>query len=158
MTREILIRLAAWTKLKFKLHTKDEYKEPVYFYEREIWWCALGANIGHEQDGKNENFERPVLVIRKFSRHLLWVLPLTSKQKQGHYYFQTNYKNQEGGGEVSSIILSQLRVISSRRLLRKVRTLPEDEFADIRERLQNLLIKNDLPLVKAGVSEPEGHL
>lgn len=37
----------------------------ILFYEREIWWCSLGVNIGFEQDGTNDLFERPVLVIKK---------------------------------------------------------------------------------------------
>ena len=43
------------------------------FHEREIWWCSIGVNLGDEQDGKNELFERPVLVVRKFNRKLAWV-------------------------------------------------------------------------------------
>jgi hypothetical protein len=35
-------------------------KKFFYFREKEIWWACLGANIGFEQNGKNENFERPI--------------------------------------------------------------------------------------------------
>ena len=38
-----------------------------FFHEKEVWWSALGVNIGVEMDGKNENFERPVLVLRKIN-------------------------------------------------------------------------------------------
>jgi mRNA interferase MazF len=69
-----------WCEKKEILHGKDEDLVP-YFNERELWWCALGVNIGFEQDGKNEHFERPVLVLRKFNKHLLLVLPQTSKAK-----------------------------------------------------------------------------
>ncbi len=40
----------------------------ILFSEREVWWCALGENIGDEENGKNELFERPVLIIRKCRR------------------------------------------------------------------------------------------
>lgn len=40
-----------WNKLKKQLHQKNTATIP-YFYEREIWWCFLGKNIGWEQDGK----------------------------------------------------------------------------------------------------------
>jgi hypothetical protein len=42
--------------------------ESLIFHEREIWWCSLGVNLGDEQDGKNNLFERPVLVVRKTSQ------------------------------------------------------------------------------------------
>jgi hypothetical protein len=40
------------------------------FREKEIWWCSIGINIGDEQDGKNELFERPVLILRKFNNKI----------------------------------------------------------------------------------------
>lgn len=114
---EELRSFVTWTKLKIRIHLFDK---KIFFKEREIWWCALGKNIGFEQDGKNDMFERPILVLKKFNHYLLWGLPLTSqdKTKNSTYYISTFY-NQER----SFIILSQLRLISSKRLLRKIRTL-----------------------------------
>ena len=120
-----------WTKLKMRIHVSDRI---IYFKEREIWWISLGCNIGHEEDGKNIMFERPVLVLKKFSHHLLWVLPLTSQNKIGKYYHVCHYEGKE-----YSAILSQLRLISSKRLLRKVRTLPKNEFKEIREKIKCFL-------------------
>ena len=82
--------------------------------EREIWWCALGVNIGSEQDGKNELFERPVLVLKRYSMDLTLVLPITSTEKDNIYYVKIN------SVMASSVILSQIRAIDSKRLLRKV--------------------------------------
>jgi len=104
------------------------------FKEREIWWCSLGINIAHEQDGKNENFERPVLVLKKFNKHILWILPLTRVNKQNKYYFQI-----EQSGEDSFVILSQIRLISSKRLTRKMRNIKEDEFIEIKRKIQKFL-------------------
>lgn len=105
-----------------------------YFHEREIWWASLGANIGFEQDGKHENFERPVLVLKKFNRFVLWIVPLTSTVKDDRHYFTIEYE-----GKQYSVILSQLRLISSKRLLRKVRMVSEEEFTDIKERIKGFL-------------------
>lgn len=52
-------RFVAWTRLKIRIHLSEK---DVYFREGEMWWASLGANIGHEQDGKNETFERPILI------------------------------------------------------------------------------------------------
>ena len=132
MTREILIRFAQWTKVKFRLHTAED--RSVYFREREIWWCSLGANIGYEQDGKNDRFERPVLVLRKFNEHVLWAVPLTSSVKEGKYYIKTVYR-----GCPYSIIISQLRLVSSKRLTRKIRVLPRTEFEQVRASIRALV-------------------
>src|SRR5262249_38516740 len=96
-----------WNERKKKLHNE---KKNVFFHEREIWWCSLGLNIGYEQDGANELFERPVLVVKKFNRDVLWVLPLTRTDKKNCYYFPISV-----GEESSVVILSQLRLISSKR-------------------------------------------
>jgi hypothetical protein len=51
-----------WNKKKKTLHQTDFTD---FVHEREVWWCALGANVGVEADGKHDNFERPVLVPSK---------------------------------------------------------------------------------------------
>ena len=135
ITKEIIERYRNWIKLKIKIHCSEP--EGRYFYEREIWWASLGANIGFEQDGKNENYERPVLVLKKFNKDVLWVLPLTSKDKNikdKRYYFLTKKRE-----EISYIILSQIRLISSKRLLRHLRTIPEIEFGEIKNRVKDFL-------------------
>lgn len=144
-----MLQLVEWTKLKFRLHVKQN--EIPYFREREVWWASLGMNVGHEQDGKNANFERPVLVVRKFGEHTLLVVLMTSQPKDVWYHHKVMYEEKE-----YAVILSQVRTISSKRLIRKVRTISVGDFESVKERLCHL-IKNDLPPFKAGVSEPEGH-
>jgi mRNA interferase MazF len=122
----------AWTKLKIRIHISPERE--LFFHEREIWWASLGINIGYEQDGKNETFERPILIIKVFNRHVFWALPMSSKEKVGKYYYQTEY-----AGDKSTVILSQLRLISSKRLIRKIRKLPSGEFNEIKEILKSFL-------------------
>ena len=132
ITKGIVKFFVDWTKLKVRIHTAEEVER--YFYEREIWWASLGANIGFEQNGKNDNFERPILVLKKFNQYVLWALPLTSQEKEGQYYFPTEYN-----GEKSFVILSQLRLISSKRLLRNIRMIPESEFLEVRKRIKDFL-------------------
>ena len=132
---EYLVKIIEWTKVKLRICRQPH--PSIYFYEREIWWASLGANVGFEQDGKHEKFERPVLIIRKFGGKTLWGLPITTKEKTGIFYYQIQYE-----GRQYSIILSQLKLISSKRLLRKIRTLDEGDFEKIKEKLIDL-IKND---------------
>ncbi len=59
---------------------------------------------------------------------------MTSREKTGKYYFETKYNI-----EKSFVVLSQLRVISSRRLLRKVRVMNENEFEELRKQVKELV-------------------
>ncbi|MEK7066302.1 MAG: type II toxin-antitoxin system PemK/MazF family toxin [Patescibacteria group bacterium] len=132
IARDILEYFTNWVRLKIRIHITED--KNLYFYEREIWWASLGANIGYEQNGKNEMYERPVLVLKKFNKYIFWGLPLTSQKKNGKYYFEIKYN-----GESFSVILSQLKLMSSKRLLRNIRTMPKEEFDKIRERIKGLI-------------------
>jgi mRNA interferase MazF len=120
-----------WTKLKIKTHLSERI---IYFREKEIWWASVGANIGFEQNGKNENFERPILVFRKFGKDMLWAIPLTSKIKEGIFYFDIRHL-----GFKSSLILSQLKLLSSKRLIRKIGIIPANDFVNIKDAVIKLV-------------------
>ena len=60
--------------------------------EREVWWCTLGINVGSEQDGSPEFFERPVLVIRKFNKDTVLVVPLTSSPRRTAYHIAVRHE------------------------------------------------------------------
>ena len=133
MSRSILIRLANWTKIKFRIHTSE--KEPVFFREKEIWWASLGSNIGYEQDGKNENFERPILILKKYNKDMLLVVPLTSKEKAKRYYHKFKYKSKKEIKD-GNAILNQMRTISSKRLLRYIGIVQKSDFLKIKDRIK----------------------
>ena len=122
-----------WVKLKIALNNKKS-ENNVYFREKQIWWCSLGENIGCEQDGKNKNFERPILILKKFNKNVLLMLPVTSSDKRGMYYYQFSYNNKK-----YSIILSQIKLISSKRLLRKIRRIDDGDFDEIKKKLAKFL-------------------
>lgn len=113
-----------WHNLKLEIH--DHHPEPLY-QEQEIWWCSLGANIGVEADGKNELFERPILIFRKFNRQMFWGLPMTSKKKDGPFYFSFSLHNME-----RTAVLSQIRVLSAKRLIRRLGKVSDNVFAQLR--------------------------
>src|SRR5436190_24202915 len=50
---------------RHKKHINDAGDRPFY-HAREIWWCAVGVNVGNELDGTGKEHDRPVLVIRPF--------------------------------------------------------------------------------------------
>lgn len=44
----------------------------------DIWWCSLGVNVGYEQGGTGKSYERPVVVLRGFSKDVCLIVPLTT--------------------------------------------------------------------------------
>ncbi len=112
-----------WNQQKKIINARET---EVLFHEREVWWCSLGVNVGFEQDGTNALFERPILIVKKFNRDVLWALPLTRSDKRNRYYVPISV-----GGADSAVILSQLRLISSKRLQRYMHKLPQGQFKEI---------------------------
>ncbi|MEK7645463.1 MAG: type II toxin-antitoxin system PemK/MazF family toxin [Patescibacteria group bacterium] len=115
-----------WNEKKKYIHGKEYIP---FFHEREVWWCSLGLNVGYEQDG-GEGFERPMLVVKKFNKDVFWALPFTTSHKQNQYHFPIF------GEEGSVIILSQLRLMSSKRLERYVYKMSEEHFREVILRVQ----------------------
>lgn len=120
----------AWNKIKKETHSKDR---PPLFSEREIWWCSLGINIGSEEDGKGEDYLRPVLILRKFNKSIFYGLPITSRIKDDQFHVSIN-----SGDVMGSIILSQMRLIDSKRLSHLMGRITEDESKEIKKKLKNL--------------------
>ncbi|MCC7356244.1 MAG: type II toxin-antitoxin system PemK/MazF family toxin [Candidatus Doudnabacteria bacterium] len=120
-----------WTKIKIKIQHSNRL---LYFKEREIWWTSIGANIGFEQNGKNDNYERPIIIFKKFNKDMVWALPLTSQNKTGKFYFDIS-----NSGVNSRAILSQLRLISSKRLIRKMGILDIPTYKQLKKQLSKLL-------------------
>lgn len=119
-----------WNELKKRLETREE----VYCNRREIWWCSIGANIGAEASGKNELFERPVLVLRVYNMRSVLVAPLTSKPKDDPYHFELRY-----GDRIGWLILSHARTISPKRLQRKLYRIDKKLYGQILSALTKLV-------------------
>src|SRR5688572_27731050 len=113
-----------WESMIQAMHNKDysdwhgiktvvnNDKERPKFHEREIWFASLGSNIGFEQDGRGENYLRPVVIIRKFNNEVCLIIPLTKNQRKGIHYYSFSFQ----GNLTSTAILSQIRLIDSKRL------------------------------------------
>ena len=122
-----------WNITKKHIHEK-EFKG--FVHERELWWCSLGLNIGDEEDGKNEQFERPVLILRKFNQRVVLVVPLTTKVKENQYYFPFVHDK-----VTFAVILSQIRLISTSRLTRKIRKVDQDLFEKIKQNIVEIIFR-----------------
>jgi mRNA interferase MazF len=103
------------------------------------------GNVGFEQDGRGVEFLRPTLIIRKFNNQILWGVPLTRTSKpESPYYVGFHYaplpKIESAPLEASVGILSQMRLINSKRLRYKIGTVHADELNTIKERIRRLLV------------------
>ena len=123
----------SWNKEKKQVN-KSELGYGVFYHSREVWWCAVGINVGVETDGKNQNFQRPILVVRKFNKDMFWGIPLTSNEKTGVFFYKVTHESGE-----SWAALSQIKTFSTKRLLRKIGRISESEFVLIHEKLRGLL-------------------
>jgi mRNA-degrading endonuclease toxin of MazEF toxin-antitoxin module len=122
----------SWNNLKKNIHLKEV---GVFCNVREVWWASIGLNIGSEEDGKNEMFERPVLIIKVFNKSMLRIIPLTSTVRNNSNHVPIRHEGVEG-----SVILSQLKTISAQRLTRKLCRLPNEDYKAIIERLRDNLV------------------
>jgi mRNA-degrading endonuclease toxin of MazEF toxin-antitoxin module len=119
-----------WNILKKKIN-KLESKS---FHAKEIWWSIWGLNIGFEEDGKGIFFQRPVLIIKTLSLNTCIVLPLTSSKYENINRLDIGLiKNIR-----SKVILSQIKVIDTRRLTEKICILDSEIFTQIRKAIRDM--------------------
>ena len=125
-----------WNTLKKKIHKREGHER--YFHDREVWWCSLGINIGVEQDGTNNYFVRPVVILRRYSKDMALIAPLTRTKKDSRFYHVLGTHPLVG----SRVVLSQLRTISSRRLRKRMARIPEKEFTVLQKKIVALNFKS----------------
>lgn len=113
----------------------NERNSAPFYHEREIWWCALGVNIGFEQDGSDGEYRRPVLVLRGLSAETCLAIPLTTSARR--------HPLRPSVGKIENkdahALLSQMRVIDTKRLVRKIGYLDKAIFKDIRKAAREML-------------------
>jgi mRNA interferase MazF len=121
-----------WNEQKKLINARTE---ATFYHEREVRWCQLGLNVGFEQDGTGTERARPVVILKAFSRSVCLVVPLTTSRKHNPYHFPI--------GEIASnkafAIISQLRLIDTKRLDRKIAVLDTDTFEGMRKAVKEIL-------------------
>ena len=79
---------------------------------REIYWVKIGQNIGSEEFGKDTDFTRPVIIIRRLTKDLFIGVPITTTLKNNDYFHQFSYTNKTRGiVENSAMILATINRI-----------------------------------------------
>lgn len=121
-----------WNIKKKELHNRADVP---FFHEREIWWCSLGINIGFEQDGSGDECRRPVLVLKGLSKKTFLAVPLTTSIKS--HLMRPSIGKVEG--EEARALISQIRVIDTKRLVRKIGYLDKEVFERMRKTVKDML-------------------
>lgn len=134
-----------WNEVKKQINNSQNPPEP---REGEVWFCSLGVNIGREQDGKHKYFERPILVVRRWMKDCFLGVPLSTKIKHGNYYTHIHVQDY-----LRTVLLIQMKLIDSHRLIRYLTTVSEIDLQKIRMLLADLIVKTDPPLL----ADPRRH-
>ena len=121
-----------WNGTKKVLNTTEI---PVAFGIRQVWYTKVGANVRFEQDGKGDDFLRPVLIFRKFNDETFWGIPCTTQPKIGRYYCAIGTMDTKP----NTAILSQLRLFSRARLAYQIGTCSQGTFRKLKEQVKQII-------------------
>ncbi len=121
-----------WADKKQQIDSRNI--KPPFFKEGEIWWCSVGKNIGVEIGGKGSLFARPVLILKKLSSTVFIGIPLTTKIKQGTWFYTFFHKD-----KYITANLSQIRMFDYKRLVNRHSEIESEVFHRLKERLRVLL-------------------
>jgi len=121
-----------WNTKKKALQESGEHK---FYHPREVWWCSLGVNVGFEEDGTSIGFQRPVLVLRGFSKEVCLIVPLTTSLKTNPYHVPVGIIERKK----AFAIISQLRLIDTKRFTNKLTVIDQKTFEVVRKAVKDLL-------------------
>jgi len=122
-----------WNEIKISI----EYENIIVgFKERDIFYMNMGKNIGFEQDGKGENFVRPVVIIKGFNKNMFFGIPLSTKMKEGKFYYKFQFQKKDELVE-NIALLSQMRLFSTKRLLNKIGVISKEDFIKMKNEFKN---------------------
>lgn len=120
-----------WNEVKKTIHQSKE----VYFKERDIFWAKIGKNIGFEQNGKGEEFTRPIVIIKKYTKDIFLAVPLSTTLRSGSFFYQFSFIE----NKMSTALLVQNRLFSSKRLVKKIGKINQNDFLELKQKLIELI-------------------
>ena len=125
-------RYDEWNRVKKKISKK---KENIKFTQGNIYFTSVGYNIGGEVYGHDNLFLRPVLVYRKLSSQAFIGIPLTSKKKQGSYFFTFRYTKKT----LSTALLNQMKVFDIKRTAYYDGYINVKDFTKLRDQVKEFM-------------------
>lgn len=120
-----------WNRVKKKVDSKSTGR---FYHEGDIWWCNLGLNVGNEQNGDGNKFQRPILIIKALSSKTFFALPLTTSSEVHKYRIDLGIVSDKP----AKVILSQMRVLDTKRLTEFVCILEKELFLEIKKAIREM--------------------
>ena len=130
-----LEKFHSWNEIKKETHQRDR---KVGYKEREVFWTRIGYNVGSEEYGKGNEFQRPVIIIKKLTKELFFGIPLSTVLKEGDYFYTFTYTTKKDEMKKVSAMLLQLRVFDKRRLMGRIGMIAKEDQRIILQKLQKL--------------------
>jgi mRNA interferase MazF len=124
-----------WNRVK---KNTEQNKRKLGIKSRDIFWAKIGQNVGSEEYGKDKNFARPVIIIRKLTSDLFIGIPLTSTIKNNDYFHAFEYNNKSNGLVQNSAMILQVRTYSIKRLMNKTGVINKNDFKIVVEKSKKL--------------------
>lgn len=137
-----------WNEVKKET---EHISDKVYFKERDIFWTRIGENIGFEQNGKGNEFQRPILVVKKYTNDMFLGVPLSTTIRDGSFYFSFTLDN-----KTSTALLVQHKLCSNKRLMKKIGMINKRDFENLKIKLHDLIFGEDF-CSSVKKSDPEGN-
>jgi hypothetical protein len=131
--RFIMKEFDNWNEIKKEIENK---KTIFIFKVREIYWLKVGQNIGYEIYGKGEDFLRPVLIIRKFSKDSFLGISLTSSKKDDMFHFEFTPINKQ---KINYAMFSQIKLFYAKRIHDKLGKISIEGFEKMKIKLKDLI-------------------
>lgn len=91
--------------------------------------------MGFEQDGSGDEYRRPVVVLKGLSKRTFVAIPLTASTKSHPMRPSVG----RVGDEEARALISQVRVVDTKRLVRKIGYLDKGAFESIRKTVKDML-------------------
>jgi mRNA interferase MazF len=124
-----------WNEVK-KIVQNDEQIR--LFKQRDIFFINMGQNVGYEQNGKGENFVRPIIILKKITNQMFIGIPLSSQLKKGNWFFEFEFNSKDSLSRNIAII-PQIKMFSSRRLLNKIGVIKTNDFEILKQKVKDFI-------------------
>ncbi len=122
-----------WNERKKITEITERY---IPFYAGEVWWCTFGINLGVESDGKTESFMRPAIILKRFNKEMALIVPTTTRYNKDNKYHLRFSAEQ---GRIFIPCISQIRAISSKRLIAMIGILKQPDFLFLIDEISGMI-------------------
>ncbi len=117
----------------------DKKEKTIGLKSRNIVFVNMGQNIGSEQNGKGEEFLRPVIVVKILNKNLFFGIPLTSKEKEGSFFYKIEFTH-KAKSYTSTAILAQAKVFDTKRCKYTKGMITKKDFEILKDKFYRLTL------------------